>query len=82
MGLIFSREVKLEKASKIYIAGHTGPVGLAIVRELERQGFKNLLLVGHESLDLRKQAAVEAFLMAISLITSLWRQRRLRIGYK
>lgn len=52
----------MEKNAKIYIAGHTGLVGSAIVRELKRQGYKNLLLRLHSELDLRDQAATEAFI--------------------
>lgn len=52
----------MERSAKIYIAGHTGLVGSAIVRELKRQGFSNLCAKPHSELDLRSQAAVEAFL--------------------
>ena len=52
----------MEKNSKIFVAGHRGMVGSAIVRELRRQGYENLLLVSHDELDLTEQAAVEAFL--------------------
>ncbi len=52
----------MEKNSKIFVAGHRGMVGSAIVRELRRQGYENLLLVSHDELDLTQQAAVEAFL--------------------
>ena len=47
--------------SKIYIAGHQGMVGSAIVRELYRQGYINLLLPTREELDLRCQSGVERF---------------------
>ncbi len=46
----------MEKNSKIYIAGHTGLVGSAIVRELKQQEYKNLVVVSHNNLDLRSQA--------------------------
>jgi GDP-L-fucose synthase len=46
---------------KIYIAGHKGLVGSAIVRALEQQGFKNLVYKTSKELDLRNQAAVEDF---------------------
>lgn len=52
----------MERSAKIYIAGHTGLVGSAIVRELKRQGFSNLCVKPHSELDLRDQAAAEAFL--------------------
>lgn len=51
----------MEKKSKIYVAGHTGMVGSAIVRELKRQGYENLILISHKELDLTRQVDVEAF---------------------
>ena len=48
----------MDKHSKIYVAGHTGLVGSAIVRELKRQGYGNLLMIPHNKLDLRDQQAV------------------------
>ena len=45
----------------VYVAGHRGLVGAALVRELERRGVGNLVLRTHAELDLRNQAAVEAF---------------------
>ncbi len=47
--------------SKIYIAGHSGLVGSAIVRQLESRGFTNLLMRTHKELDLVNQAAVQDF---------------------
>tara|TARA_B100000989_G_scaffold109721_1_gene80532 strand:- start:12521 stop:13498 length:978 start_codon:yes stop_codon:yes gene_type:complete len=46
---------------KIYIAGHTGLAGSAILRQLKTRGFKNLLLRTHKELDLTIQAKVEKF---------------------
>jgi GDP-L-fucose synthase len=46
---------------KIYIAGHTGLVGSAIIRLLEKQGFNNLLVRSHKELDLIKQSEVDDF---------------------
>jgi GDP-L-fucose synthase len=46
---------------KIYIAGHRGLVGSAIVRQLEARGFTNLLMRTHKELDLTNQAQVQAF---------------------
>lgn len=54
----------MEKNSKIYVAGHRGMVGSAIVRELKRQGYGNLLLRTHEELDLCRQNEVEHFFEA------------------
>ena len=51
----------MEKNSKIYVAGHRGMVGSAIVRELQRQGYNNLVLRTHKELDLTRQDQVEAF---------------------
>ena len=46
---------------KIYIAGHRGLVGSAIVRQLESRGFTNLLMRTHKELDLTSQAQVQDF---------------------
>jgi len=46
---------------KIYIAGHRGLVGSAIVRQLESRGFANLLMRTHKELDLTNQAQVQDF---------------------
>jgi GDP-L-fucose synthase len=46
---------------KIYIAGHRGLVGSAIVRQLESRGFTNLLMHTHKELDLTNQAQVQDF---------------------
>ncbi len=54
----------MEKESKIYVAGHRGMVGSAIVRALRRQGYTNLLTRTHAELDLTRQADVEAFFAA------------------
>ena len=51
----------MEKNAKIYVAGHRGMVGSAIVRELERQGYTNIITRTHKELDLCRQEAVEAF---------------------
>jgi GDP-L-fucose synthase len=51
----------MENGAKIYVAGHRGLVGAAIVRALEKQGYNNLLLRTHKELDLTRQAAVEDF---------------------
>ncbi len=51
----------MKKDAKIYVAGHRGMVGSAIVRELERQGYTNIITRTHKELDLTWQEAVEAF---------------------
>ena len=50
--------------SRIYVAGHRGLVGSALVRALRARGFADLLLRTHAELDLTDQAAVEAFFAA------------------
>jgi len=52
----------MDKSSKIYVAGHRGLVGSAIVRALQSQGYTNLLTRKHAELDLTDQAATRAFL--------------------
>ena len=49
---------------KVFVAGHRGMVGSAVLRELTRHGFKNLLLKTSAELDLRDQAAVNGFFKA------------------
>lgn len=51
----------MEKAAKIYVAGHRGMAGSAIVMKLREKGYSNLLLRAHTDLDLTDQAAVRTF---------------------
>lgn len=51
----------MEKDSRIYVAGHTGMVGAAIVRQLKKDGYNNLILKTHEELDLTDKNAVSNF---------------------
>ncbi len=51
----------MEKKSKIYIAGHRGLVGSAIVRNLQAQGYRNLILKTHQELDLLDTDVVADF---------------------
>lgn len=51
----------MNKDSKIYVAGHRGMVGSAIVRQLEDEGFSNIITKTHRDLDLTRQAQVEGF---------------------
>ena len=51
----------MELNSKIYVAGHRGMVGSAIVRELKRLGYTNIITRTHSELDLTNQAAVDKF---------------------
>lgn len=52
----------MDKEAKIYIAGHRGLVGSALVRRLVATGFTNLVTATRDDLDLRDQAAVAAFM--------------------
>lgn len=54
----------VEKNAKIYVAGHRGMVGSAILRKLENEGFTNLLTRTSAELDLRDQQAVADFFKA------------------
>lgn len=54
----------MNKESRIYVAGHRGMVGSAIVRELQRQSYTNIITRTHQELDLTRQTEVEAFFEA------------------
>jgi GDP-L-fucose synthase len=54
----------LEPASRVYVAGHRGLVGSAIVRALEGRGCRNILTASHDQLELRDQAAVNRWFHA------------------
>lgn len=66
----------MEKNAKIYVAGHRGMVGSAIVRELERQGYTNIITRTHKELDLCRQDAVEEFFAAEKPEYVFWPQPR------
>ncbi len=51
----------LDRTKKIYVAGHRGLVGSALVRKLEAEGFTNIVARTHQELDLTRQAEVEKF---------------------
>lgn len=51
----------LDRTKKIYVAGHRGLVGSAIVRRLEKAGFQQIITRTHQELDLTRQADVERF---------------------
>jgi GDP-L-fucose synthase len=55
--------VQLSPNTKIFIAGHRGMVGAAIVRKLKAQGYNNLVTRTHSQLDLTQQTAVREFLV-------------------
>lgn len=54
----------MEKNAKIYVAGHRGLVGSALLRNLQSKGYNNLILRTHAELDLTNQADVQAFFEA------------------
>lgn len=54
----------MEKEAKIYVAGHRGMVGSAIVRALKKAGYENLIMRTSKELDLRRQEAVDEFFAA------------------
>jgi len=54
----------MDKASRIYVAGHRGLAGSAIVRQLVAEGFTNLITRTHAELDLTRQEAVDRFFAA------------------
>lgn len=71
----------MKKDSKIYIAGHNGLVGSAILRNLEKSGYKNIILRSSSQLDLRRQLEVENFFknekpeyifLAAALVGGIW----------
>lgn len=52
----------MDKSAKIYVAGHRGMVGSAIIKNLEKQGYTNIIKRTSKELDLRRQADVEKFM--------------------
>ena len=64
----------MDKNAKIYVAGHRGMVGSAIVRELNRQGYHNIVTRTHKELDLTRQDA-RAFCRTSAIIRVLRTQR-------
>lgn len=66
----------LDRSGKIYVAGHRGLVGSALVRRLEKDGFTNLITRTHAELDLTRQADVEAFLSRKNRSMSFWQRQR------
>ena len=64
----------MEKNAKIYVAGHRGMVGSALVRRLQSEGYQNIVVRTSRELDLRNQQAVIDFLPLRSLSTCFWRR--------
>ena len=56
--------------SKIYVAGHNGLVGSAIIRELKKKGYKNIITSDRKTLDLTNQLNVLNFLKKKNQILS------------
>jgi GDP-L-fucose synthase len=56
--------IELDPQARVYVAGHGGLVGSAIVRRLQREGFRNLVTATRDQLDLRDQAAVNYWFRA------------------
>lgn len=54
----------IDKTSRIYVAGHRGMVGSAIVRQLQAAGYRNILTRSHSELDLTDQTAVRDFMQS------------------
>lgn len=61
VGMIQGAWATMDTSAKIYVAGHRGLVGSAIVRQLQSRGYRNIIMRTHNELDLRNQAAVDAF---------------------
>ena len=57
--------------SKIFVAGHNGLVGSAILRKLREKGYKKLILINRKNLDLTDQYKVFSFLKKKNLISFL-----------
>jgi GDP-L-fucose synthase len=62
--MVLERLIIMNKDAKIFVTGHRGMVGSALVRRLEAGGYTNLLTRSHAELDLLNQAAVYEFLQA------------------
>ena len=58
---IYFKRFKMNKDEKIYVAGHNGMVGSAIVRNLEAKGYTNIITINHNELDLTNQNLVNSF---------------------
>jgi len=56
--------IELDPSARVYVAGHGGLVGSAIVRRLQQEGFRNLVTATRDQLDLRDQAAVNYWFRA------------------
>ncbi|MFY9824595.1 MAG: NAD-dependent epimerase/dehydratase family protein [Thermoanaerobaculia bacterium] len=64
--------IDIPRSARIYIAGHRGLVGSAIIRRLRQKGFENFLTASREQFDLRVQAAVSYWFRSYRPSTSSW----------
>ena len=74
-----SYETEIKSSSRIFIAGHNGMVGSAMVRKLKNSGYNNLILVNRDELDLLSQNSVKSFMSNFVLNMSLSVQLRLAV---
>ena len=59
-------------SDKIYVAGHSGMVGSALVRRLQKEGYTNIITRTSAELDLRSQQAVAAFFEGIRSVYDVY----------
>ena len=69
----------MDSNSKIFVAGHKGLVGSAIVRNLKEKGFTNILTVDRNQVDLTDLTAVKCFSYLSNQSMFLWQQQRLAV---
>ena len=67
----------IKKTDKIFVAGHKGLVGSAILRKLKRKGYKNIITIEKKKLDLISQKEVISFLKKKNLNVFFWLQLKL-----
>lgn len=72
----------MEKDSKIFVAGHRGLVGSAILNNLRSKGYMNFLLRTHAELDLTDQAAVNEFLPLNGRTMCSYRRRTSAVSWR
>ena len=70
----------MEKSEKIFVAGHRGMVGSALIRGLESEGFSNLLVCDRSKLDLRDEIAIMGHLRSGKAWLNLNRVRAIHSG--
>jgi len=80
----------MNSSAKIYVAGHQGLVGSAIVRRLHREGYENIITRRRSELDLTRQAQVEAFFeqerpeyvfLAAAMVGGIWANNTYRADF-